>query len=98
MAVAMKNCRILGCGAARLLLKPTFRRNASPSSSVQKESALVTANVVPSSLMFLPGRWRRYVPFQQDPHGATSQETAFFLGQDLAIKFHVSKFQKRALP
>jgi hypothetical protein len=43
-------------------------------------SHLVT--LVPRSRIFLPWRWRRYVPpkrrFTQDLHGATSQKTAFF--------------------
>jgi hypothetical protein len=38
--------------------------------------------LVPRSRIFLPWRWRRYVPpkrrFTQDLHGATSQKTAFF--------------------
>jgi hypothetical protein len=37
----------------------------------------------PLSRIFLPWRWRRYVLptrlFTQDPHGATSQKTAFFI-------------------
>jgi hypothetical protein len=43
-----------------------------------------------SSWIFLPWRWRRYVPpkcrFTQDLHGATSQETAFFLTEPV---FHI---------
>jgi hypothetical protein len=39
--------------------------------------------LVPRSRIFLPWRWRRYVPpkrrFKQDLHGATSQKTAFFI-------------------
>jgi hypothetical protein len=39
--------------------------------------------LVPRSRIFLPWRWRRYVPtkrrFTQDLHGATSQKTAFFI-------------------
>jgi hypothetical protein len=39
--------------------------------------------LVPCSRIFQPWRWRRYVPpkrrFTQDPHGATSQKTAFFI-------------------
>jgi hypothetical protein len=38
--------------------------------------------LVPRSRIFLPWRWRRYVPpkrqFTQDLHGVTSQKTAFF--------------------
>jgi hypothetical protein len=38
--------------------------------------------LVPRSWIFLPWRWRRYVPpkyqFTQDLHGAISQKTAFF--------------------
>jgi hypothetical protein len=38
--------------------------------------------MVPRSWIFLPWRWRRYVPpklrFTQDLHGATFQKTAFF--------------------
>jgi hypothetical protein len=38
--------------------------------------------LVPRSRIFLPWRWRRYVPpkrrFTQDVHGAISQKTAFF--------------------
>jgi hypothetical protein len=38
--------------------------------------------LVPRSLIFLPWRWRRYVPpkrrFTQYLYGATSQKTAFF--------------------
>jgi hypothetical protein len=39
--------------------------------------------LVPGSRIFLPWRWRRYIPpkgrFTQDLHGATSQKTAFFI-------------------
>jgi hypothetical protein len=39
--------------------------------------------LVPRSRIFLPWRWRRYVPpkrrFIQDLHGAVSQNTAFFI-------------------
>jgi hypothetical protein len=39
--------------------------------------------LVTRSRIFLPRRWRRYVPlkrrFTQDLHGATSQKTAFFI-------------------
>jgi hypothetical protein len=46
-----------------------------------EECRLLT--LVPRSRIFLPWRWRRYVPpkrrFTQDLHGATSQKTAFFL-------------------
>jgi hypothetical protein len=39
--------------------------------------------LVPRSRIFLPWRWRRYVPpkcrFKQDLHGVTSQRTAFFI-------------------
>jgi hypothetical protein len=39
--------------------------------------------LVPRSRIFLPWRWRQYVPpkrrFTQYPHGATSQKTAFFI-------------------
>jgi hypothetical protein len=39
--------------------------------------------LVPHSRIFLPWRWRRYVPpkrwFTQDLHGATSHKTAFFI-------------------
>jgi hypothetical protein len=39
--------------------------------------------LVPRSWIFLPWRWKRYVPpkrrFTQDIHGATSQNTAFFI-------------------
>jgi hypothetical protein len=38
---------------------------------------------VPRSRIFLPWRWRRYVPpkrrFTEDLHGSTSQKTAFFV-------------------
>jgi hypothetical protein len=44
--------------------------------------------LVPGSRIFLPSRWRRYVPpkrrFTQDLHGATFQKTAFFV--DTAVK------------
>jgi hypothetical protein len=43
---------------------------------------LVIANVVPSSLILSSWWWRRYIPpkfrFLQEPHGVTSQKTAFF--------------------
>jgi hypothetical protein len=39
--------------------------------------------LVPRSRIFLPWRWRRYVPpkrrFTQDPYGARSQKTVFFM-------------------
>jgi hypothetical protein len=39
--------------------------------------------LAPGSRIFLPWRWRRYVPpkrrFTQDLHGATSKKTAFFI-------------------
>jgi hypothetical protein len=39
--------------------------------------------LVPRSRIFVPWRWSRYVPakrrFTQDPHGATSRKTAFFI-------------------
>jgi hypothetical protein len=39
--------------------------------------------LVPRSRIFLPWRWRRYIPpkrrFTQDLHDATSQKTAFFI-------------------
>jgi hypothetical protein len=39
--------------------------------------------LVPRSLIFLPWRWKRYVPpkrrFTQDLHGTTSQKTTFFI-------------------
>jgi hypothetical protein len=39
--------------------------------------------LVPRSRIFLPWKWRRYVPpkrrFTQDLHGATSQKTVFFI-------------------
>jgi hypothetical protein len=39
--------------------------------------------LVPSSRIFLPLRWRRYIPpklqFTQDLHGATYQKVAFFI-------------------
>jgi hypothetical protein len=44
---------------------------------------LVTANVVPSSLILVTLWWIRYVPpkrrFLQDPHGVTPQKTLFFI-------------------
>jgi hypothetical protein len=47
------------------------------------EESIVSIFKVPLSRIFLPWRWRRYVPskrpFTQDPHGATSQKTAFFI-------------------
>jgi hypothetical protein len=47
--------------------------------------------LVPRLRIFLPSRWRRYVPpkrlFTQDLHGATSQMTAFFL-LNLILYFH----------
>jgi hypothetical protein len=43
---------------------------------------VAAATLVPRSWIFLPWRWRRYVPpkrrFTLDIHGATSQKTAFF--------------------
>jgi hypothetical protein len=45
--------------------------------------SLVTANVLPSSLIFSLWWWRRYVPpwrrFSQEPHGVTSQKSAFLI-------------------
>jgi hypothetical protein len=39
--------------------------------------------LVPTSMIFLPWKWRRYVPpkrrFTQNLHGATSQKTTFFI-------------------
>jgi hypothetical protein len=44
---------------------------------------LVTAKVVPSSLILVTLMRRRYVPpkrrFLQEPHSVTSQKTAFFI-------------------
>jgi hypothetical protein len=44
---------------------------------------LVTANVVPNSLILSKLRWRRYFPltrlFLHEPHGVTSKKTAFFI-------------------
>jgi hypothetical protein len=61
-----EECRLLGCGAGEILCAIC--------------SPLLT--LVPRSRIFLPWRWRRYVPpkrrFIQDLHGATSQKTAFF--------------------
>jgi hypothetical protein len=46
--------------------------------------------LVPHSRIFLPWRWRRYVPpkrrFTQDVHRATSQKTAFF---KLVLDFNI---------
>jgi hypothetical protein len=43
----------------------------------------VTTNVVPSHRLLSPWCWTRYVPpkrrFLQEPHGLTSQKTAFFI-------------------
>jgi hypothetical protein len=57
-----KECHLLGCEAVWLLLERSFRRSVSPPSSGWKESVfifsvlqlLVTANVVPSSLILFP--------------------------------------------
>jgi hypothetical protein len=44
---------------------------------------IVTANIVPNSLIFSPWSCRRYVPlkhwFIQEPHGITSNRMAFFI-------------------
>jgi hypothetical protein len=49
--------------------------------SASESAAFLT--LVPHSRIFLPWRWRRYVPptcrFTQDLHGATSQKTTFFI-------------------
>jgi hypothetical protein len=55
-----------------------------PSSWMWYRVDLVWANISPPhSQIFLPWRWRLYVPpklrFTQDLHGATSQKVAFFI-------------------
>jgi hypothetical protein len=51
--------------------------------------------LVPHSQIFLPWRWRQYIPpkcrFTQELHGATSQKTAFFISNYL---FEVGKVGK----
>jgi hypothetical protein len=55
-----------------------------------KISHLLT--LVPPSRIFLPWRWRRYIPpkyrFTQDLHGATSQKTAFFIRASIGTRTH----------
>jgi hypothetical protein len=50
---------------------------------------LVTANVVPSLLILVTLMMRRYVPLKrlllQEPHGVTSQKTAFFIKINFVI-------------
>jgi hypothetical protein len=62
--------------------------------------------LVPRSRIFLPWRWRRYVPpkcrLTQDLHGATSQKTTFFIvtavkASNRTNKISVIKYKPKAL-
>jgi hypothetical protein len=53
-------------------------------SAIEEPAWASSSRLVPRSPIFLPWRWRRYVPPKrwfnsQDLHGATSQKTAFFV-------------------
>jgi hypothetical protein len=52
--------------------------------------------LVPHSQIFLPWRWRRYVPpkrlFTPDLHGATSQKTASFIMWAVLVPYHCKIF------
>jgi hypothetical protein len=59
-----------------------FRERGTSVSRLLQTVCSYLLTLVPRSRIFLPWRWRRYVPpkrrFTQDLHGATSQKTAFF--------------------
>jgi hypothetical protein len=54
-----------------------------PFCTILWHSSKKTCNVFPRSRIFLPWRWRRNLTpkrrFLQDPHGATSEKTAFII-------------------
>jgi hypothetical protein len=69
----------------RKVLAPTYHLIQNKNLYAHGNSAVCShlLTLVPRSLIFVPRRWRRFVPpkrrFTQDVHGATSQKTAFFM-------------------
>jgi hypothetical protein len=57
-------------------------------------ASVVTANVVPSSLIIFTLRWGRHVlpkpRFLQEPHGVKSQKMAFFSHRRENLKFYIA--------
>jgi hypothetical protein len=72
---------VMNCKAIRNLSQKTTCKIWGFHGGDYEECHLLT--LVSRARIFLPWRWRRYVPpkrrFAQDLHGATSQKTAFFI-------------------